>query len=420
MADRYLAGLAQLGPAYLADPALAPQLLEALIRCDDDGVPAETLINQAWLDCHWNSAEAVSMLMDINDFWDRGPEPLCRFMEACWARERPAWHHFIDIEDMEDNADFAAQVYARFSVEGPTDDVLSSMMYLSRSLDCDRYAVPIMPDMINRGMRDNPTKNLLKLWRRYMVTDGIDDGAVRAIAVLLADDDLANNAVRVVECMRMRHIKPMLGAITALAGRPTGQAARRASRILVGLSDTPCAPDLARVICQYPMRPYVQRLGHRTLLQPAMQAYAKAHRAIDLLIDLWNVLPGATIISGGFTTVLEMEPTWFELGKMESRPDYVPPDSAHGAIYHMHVRGTPPRHGYWNFQKTFHYFPEAVEVIAKRAPRVSREVKWARRGPLLASMASYNKMRSRRTQPCEVLSRLAHCECCWPVVFQYL
>ena len=92
--DRHEARLDALGEEYLEDPAVAPQLLHALLHVDDADA-----IDQAWLNRHWDDPRAINLLVDIKDCWNRLPAPLGDFMQACWDRnDTNEWHYFVDID----------------------------------------------------------------------------------------------------------------------------------------------------------------------------------------------------------------------------------------------------------------------------------------------------------------------------------
>ena len=419
------AEVAVLGDRYLSDPSVAPYLLEKLVELPDGG--AETCIDQKWLDIHWDQPCAIDMLVAITDFWDRQPEPLSCFLQTCWARNDPAWHHFIHINIVEDDYMYGADgglshlMYQRFVAEGPTDDVIDSMYFLSASLDSDRFALPVLLDILNRGMVQNPCRKLLKLWRRYNVIYNVSDDAMTSLKAVLTSDELANDAIRVVECLRMHDIPGLLPDVVALANSATCQASRRARRVLVGLSDSHLAKSLAHAVSDGPWHIYMRRFHYKTMMQRKMVAFLVQNNLIDVAVDLWNDLPATSLQHGVFTAILEMDPCWYTRFRINERPDLVAydPGTTDDIIYYMYMHGQPPPDQHM-FRKALRSKPGAVQTIAMRAPLVKKELCWSRRRGLLMALCANTKTHLCKKAKGSVLLRLASCEYCWPVVFKYL
>ena len=413
--------VAALGRAYLDDYALAPQLLEALVALPS-GFAVEHAIDQAWLNVHWDQPCVVKMLVDIADFWNRMPEPRCRFFETCWQRDDASWHHFIDFTIIEGGEDRLANlVYRQFLTEGPSDHVIDSLYFLSASLDSDRFADTIMVDIVNRGAIANPCLALLKLWRRYNVVEGLHDSTLVELTKLLAIKHLANDAIRVVECLQLPEVSVMLPSVAALASHSSCQASRRARRILVNVSDTHLAPQLAHVVCTQRYHVFIRRLHYTTLMQKVMLAFLVSNGAIDVAICLWNDMPDTSLRHGVYTAIMEMDPGWMDRVKMVERPDLVQafPTSVHQAIYYMYMRGEPPPSAAL-FRSAYYANKNAVHAIAKRAHLVKHEINWMRRAGLLLALNAFARAQGAKKRQCTILTRLARAEYCWPSVFQYL
>ena len=412
----------QLGERYTREPSVVNALLRAIVAHDDPAL----LIEQAWLGCHWDHPDAIEFLVDINDLYGLAPEPLQEFMHVCWARNEPAWHHFLTLDLLETQPELAGQIYSRFVDEGPSDEVIDSMMFLQGTLDSDDYAKEIMPYMINRGMLSNPCSGLLKLWRRYGVCEGLEEPALIALSYKLGRQELANYAIRVVECLKFRDIRPMLDNIAHLAcnGPAVDIAARRARRVIVDVSTGMCCKHVARAICAgaFGWQSWMARLHHAC--QWRLLDYMRDHRAMDPMIDLMNTFPSSALRHGVFTRIMQMDPDYFERADINHVPEETFPTSVHSAVHYMYMRGQPPP-AIAFFYAALDMYPGAVSCIALRAPLVHREVTWARRKLLLCAMAAANAARPVKSVhgtrgATDVLKVLTAHECVWPAVMQFL
>lgn len=412
----------QAGERYLDDPTAAEDLVRALVAHSDPAL----LINQAWLNCHWDHPDAIELLVDISDIYGLAPEPLQEFMHVCWARNEPAWHHFLTLDLLEDQPGLAGQIYGRFVDEGPSDEVIDSMMFLQGTLDSDDYAKEIMPCMINRGMLSNPCAGLLKLWRRYGVCEGIEEPALIALSYKLGRQELANYAIRVIECLKFRDIRPMLKNIAHLAcnGPALDIATRRARRVMVDVSTGMYCKHVACAICAgaFGWHAWMARLHHAC--QWRLLDYMRDHRAMDPMIDLMNTFPSSALRHGVFTRIMQMDPDYFERADINHVPEETFPTSVHSAVHYMYMRGQPPP-AIAFFYAALDMYPSAVQCIALRAPLVRCEVTWARRKLLLCAMAAANAARPVKSVhgtkgPTDVLKVLTAHECIWPAVLQFL
>ena len=413
-----------LGRQYVLDPSLvAKELLCRLANHDEGGL----LIEQAWLNCHWDNPDAIDFLVEISDIYGMAPEPLREFMHVCWARDEPAWHHFLTLDLLEDDPELAQHVFQRLAEEGPSDAVIDSLMFLQGSLDSDAYAEHIMPDLINAGMVDNVCVGLLRLWRRYGVCDGLHQDALQELRRALGQPLLANAAVRVVECLRFRDVRPMLPNVAFLACHGWDIATRRARRVLVEVSGGMYAKHVARAVCQQPWRSWMARL-HPSCLWRLLD-FMRDFRAMEPMTMLLNQFPVTALRHGVFTRIMEMSPDYFER-EIIDHVDAAPfPTSVHAAVHYMYMRGQPPP-AISLFYKALEQHPDAVCCIAMRAPNVHREMTWARRKLLLCAMVAACRGRGKRTRPgcCTgkklprkgVLHALASHECVWHAVLQYL
>ena len=404
--------LGVLGPRYLADPSLAGEMMEALVCIDN----APAVINQAWLDCHWDYPDALRFLVDCYDCWGRQPEPLGDFFQACWARNDIVWHRFVDVDTIEDDAHLADLMYDRFALEGPTESVVRSMMYLRVSLDSDQYADDIMPQLINSGINGPNARGLLKLWRRYGVTDHCGE-AIVALNDHLAGD-LADDAVRAVECLRMKHLTCLMDSLSQLTGSASGIASRCARRLIVGASDTHYDRCVANAITQVPWHNYMTRFHPRTLWR--MVDYMMEQGALRTMIDLWNAQPNHGLVRGLFTRIMAMNPAYSERAEIVETARLDPfPTTMHTSIYYMYMRGMPPPAMQF-FHDANRAWPDAVKALG-RAPAIAREIKWARRKGLLVAMSTTPATARKKPRgPRGVLTRLHEHPATWPVVFKYL
>jgi len=425
--DEAMSALAELGPRYMTDPTVAPQLLHALFHVND----AEKVINQAWLDCNWSHPLARNFLVDVNDCWDRHPEPLRDFIEVCHAADDPAWHYFADIDVFEDDPALAQVIYSRFAYEGPTDDVLGTMLRLRGSLESDHYADIIMPELVNLRMRTGTCSSaLLKLWRRYCVTDGVDEAAIGALKPLLTGDlysypDAANDAVRVAECLRIGQLPQLVPALVCLAAGEIGNASRRARRLLVAISDTHLGVRIARAIQDTgaPWHTYMARLHLRTLWH--MMDFMLRVQAVGTMQLMYNTHPMIAVDYGLFTRILCLDPMDPRGQPVQTYgPLRLPPATVHHAIYHMAVEGVPPP-DMGLFHRAHREWPDAFQALA-RAPAINRELKWTRRKGLLLAMAMTLRrdaerclLRDRRGGVPALLALAAH-EAVWPCVLAFI
>jgi hypothetical protein len=410
------ADLQALGARYMDEPAVAPQLLEALLRIDDADA-----IDQAWLNCNWADFRAINLLVEIHGCWNRHPTPLGDFMQACWGRNDTAWHYFVDIDVLDHDPALARLIYQRFAHEGPTDQVLETMGGLRNSLESDHYADLIMPDLINQGMRENPARgDLLRLWRRYGPVNGVAQAAIGALKLLLvlgAVDsakpclhvDLPKEAVRVVECLPRSQLPSLLPALVRLASS-CSSASRRARRMLVVVSDTHLGVLIAHALPGVPWHAYMARFHRRTLWH--MLDYMLEQREVPTMQALWNTYMGIGLDVGLFTRLVC-------LGVQVETPCALAGDApagVHAAIYYMHVRGVPPPD-----ISMFHWaqreWPAALQVLS-RHPAICRELNWARRRGLLMPLVRATGAATGTATG--TLGRLHTCEAIWPVVMGFL
>lgn len=418
--DEAMSALAELGPSYMTDPTVAPQLLHALFHVND----AETVIDQAWLDCHWRHPLARNFLVDVNDCWDRHPEPLREFIEVCHAADDPAWHFFADIDVFEDDPALAQVIYSRFGYEGPTDDVLGTMLRLRGSLESDQYADIIMPGLVNmRTHTGTCSSALLKLWRRYCVTDGVDEAAIGALKPLLKGGglypypDAADDAVRVAECLRIGQLPQLVPALVCLAAGEIGNASRRARRLLVAVSDTHLGVRIARAIQDTggPWHTYMTRMHLRTLWH--MMDFMLRVQAVGTMRAMYDARPATAVDYGLFTRILCLDPAACRLVRAPVDPV---PDTVHTAIYYMAALGVPAP-DMELFHRALREWPDAFQALA-RAPAINRELKWARRKGLLVPMAmaaARCPLRDRRGGVSALLALATH-EAVWPCVLQFI
>ena len=293
--------LSEIGSRYMADPSVAFELLGALMEHDASVVAPE------WLNCHWDHPDGIAFIVDISDIYNMAPEPLAEFMHVCWARGDTAWHHFITLEIIEENPDLAKQIYDRFVAEGPTDEVVESMLFLRASLDSDRYADDIMPGMINEGMRTNPCNGILKLWRRYYVCDGVEPAALKTLGGLLGEEWTAYTAIRAAECLKIRDVRNILDQIAALGAKDAPFAAVAHARgIMRDLSDGHAAADVARAVRKQTWHPYIEQLNPSCLWK--MLGYLRDNSAMRPLANLLNQFTPLAIKRGVFTHIMELNP----------------------------------------------------------------------------------------------------------------
>jgi len=417
--------IAELGARYLKDPSVANDLLRALVDVVDRVANPGEMIEQEWLNCHWDEAGTISFLVDISDIYDRHPEPLNEFMRVCWECDEPQWHHFINLETLETDTALSQQYYRRFLLEGPTNEVIDSMLFLRASLDSDRYADAVITDMVVRGMAENPCIGILKLWRRYAVNYGVEPAALETLAqMLLGDTRLAPYAIRVVECLRFRDVLPMLDQVANLASYPNGIGGCRARRIVKGISDGLFTKEVAAAVRKQPWHPYVDDLNDSCMWR--MLGYLRDSGAMTTLARLFNLYPSTAVGRGVFTHIMECDPTSAERVHLFAWPADTFPTSMHAAVYYMHMRGQPPQ-AIQFFYEAVRRYPMAVECIASRAPLVRREVTWARRKLLLCCMAratreveKNNKMMRGAGVRVPLLRMLADNQCVWHSVMKFM
>jgi len=411
--------LGRLGPEYMADPCVGRQLFEVLLRMPN----AEKVIDQAWLDIRerWCNPDTIYFLVDVNDLWDRRPEPLRLFILELQGADIVAWHHFVDVGVFEDDPELAQLIYDRFSHEGPTNEVLQTMCCLRHSLESDHYADKVMAPLINRCMRDEAPcpANLLKLWRRYCVTDGVDDGAISLLAPLLAGGhyaDAAKDAMRVVDCLKISQLPIVLGAVVELAAASVhADASRRARRLLVAVSDTHVGVRIAYAIehGNSSWLPYMARLHIRTLWY--LMDYMAKHGAVTTMQSMYDAHPACAVECGLVTRLLCCTPpvrSEMPLYVLQTYPAHV-----HTAIYYMFVNGKLPPD-----MKLFHQARRQWPAVFKTlciAPAINCELKWARRKGLLVAMARCARLRARRGGH-SVLLALAANEAIWPCVLKFI
>jgi hypothetical protein len=396
--DRHEATLDALGEEYLEDPAIAPQLLHALLHCDDADA-----IDQAWLNRHWDDPRAINLLVDIHDFWGRCPQPLGTFLQDRWDKNDTAWHFFVDSDLIDGDPALAARIYQQLAREGPTDKVLETMCGLRHSPESDHYADIIMPGIINRA---DASPDLLRLWHRYGPVDGVGDRAIGGLLRALDCAPMRGDAVRVVQRLQMMHLPRLIGALVQLAAAPTGCDSRRARRILVRVSDTHLGVRIAKELPGVPWCAYMASFHHRTLWH--MMDYMLEQREVPTMQAMWNTYMGIGLDVGLFTRLQC-------LGVQVEAPSAIgtdPPAGVHAAIYYMHVRGVPPPD-----ISLFHWahreWPAALQHLS-RHPAIRRELNWARRrGLLLALVRRYGTATG-------TLGRLQDCEAIWPVVMGFM
>ena len=407
--------LRMLGERYMANPDAADDLLVELMQRERP----ERHIRQEWLNCHWDNDDAVSFMAGMADIYGFYPEPIEEFLHTCWERNCAEWHSFILLADVETNDLLARQIYARFELEGPSDEVIDSMLFLRVSPLTDRYASVVMPSILNRGMRDNRCcTGLLKLWRRYAVSRDLDDSTLAALMELLDVQDMAHDAVRAAECLTMGKLKDRLEPVAKLAARNWDAASGTARRIIRGLSDSVYVRWVADAVSRHPWHPYLDSAHTRLLWR--LVDHMRNQRAVKALTYLYNFHTPVAVAKGVFTALMEIKLDYHERARLYNYDADDFPVNVHAAVIYMYMRGQPPPTG---FHEALQKHPEAVRYIARRAPLVRKEVCWARRKTLLCAMAEWaakDAVRPCCREPVGVLKRLARSEAAWPMVLAYV
>ena len=121
-----------IGQQFLRDPSVATKLLFALLDLPDQ--TRQHVINQAWLNVHWEDSDVRGTLTVIWNMCNRRPEPIIDFLRVCWHHNDTFhWHYFLS-DDMLDCPDTACELYRRFDIEGPTRLVIDNMKFFAEFL----------------------------------------------------------------------------------------------------------------------------------------------------------------------------------------------------------------------------------------------------------------------------------------------
>lgn len=369
-----------LGPLFLSDHTVADELLEALLEAPD----AERIINQAWLDVHWEHSNVRDVLTAICDLWDRVPEPTVDFLQVCWCHNDDRWHNFLS-HDMLECHHTACELYRRFDREGPTERVIDSLMFFRALDESDRYAQPIMAKMINRHAQgDAFLEDAFHLWYRYGPLRGLTSDAFDMLEDGLRCKATAYRAMRVVEIIEMKHVKQLLPTLAKLAaGSSTQPGVVRARHLIIDLSVTRHRKLVARAIRKAPWHNYLAHVPREALWY--LVDYMRENRAMGVLSDMLSAVPDICVTRGVFTAFMACQPTRRERMTIYGMPKYAPlPTCTHQAVYYMYMRGEAPP---TLFHDALRGHPEAVHAIARDAPLVRKEVTWARRKLLVCCLA---------------------------------
>jgi len=413
-----------LGPLYLQDPTLAPELTAALRRHAGD---PELIVNQAWLDCHWHHPEAFEMLVEIArdhpDLDDREPQPITRFMKYCWHHKLQDWHHFIRLAHL-DSEPFAHMIYAQFAHEGPTDDVLESLCFLSNSTESDRFADVVHGMMLAALSREchGAQARALRLWRRYpLPREYVTAEMVLKFRQLLKDPLVQHRALRIFEHFTFRVAKQMLDEIAEVAVHGlTLEAEDRARAIITGLSYGRGACHVARAVVQHGWHDYLTGLHHQ--VQFLILDFLQTHRRFDMLLALYDIAAHVSVARGVFTRIMEMRPTALERMCIGTGGDLCggSPMNMHAAVHYMYFKGqVPPFKVY--FYQALQAHPDAVATIAERAPAVRVEVRWARIKLLACClMLGGTAPVAKRPKVSCAMAKLAEYQEAWTIVLGYL
>ena len=395
--------LEKVAQRYMDDPAQFSAMLAELLLVDDADA-----IQQDWLNCHWDDPRAINLLVDINDFWGRCPQPLGTFLQDRWDKDDTAWHFFVDSDLIDGDPALAARIYQQLAREGHTEKVLETMWCLQHSRESDHYADIMMPDLVNRAAL---SADLLRLWHRYGPVDGVGDRAIGQLLHVLrcANSPMRGDAVRVVQRLQIMHMPRLVGALVQLAAAPTECDSRRARRILVRVSDTHLGVRIAKELPGVPWHAYMARFHHRTLWH--MLDYMLEQREVPTMQALWSTYMGIGLDVGLFTRLVC-------LGVQVEAPCALlqeAPDGVHAAIYYMHVRGEIPSVGLFHW--AHREWPAALQVLSVH-PAIRRELNWARRRVLLLTLMR-RAGTATGTATC-TLGRLEDCEAIWPVVMGFM
>lgn len=402
--------LDMVGALYLTDPTLASELLAALDTARTAS-PGEFYIRQQWLNCHWEHPEAFAALVEISDLYNRAPEPLPRFLEYCWRHQLVDWHHFIPFE----LGDLEPSVFAQFAREGPTDDVLESIHFLGRRPAYDE----IVWDLISQAIQaPAPHPTGLILWR---ITGPLPDryvtpGALSVLEDLLVGDHalLQGEALRVCTCLKMSQVAPMLGAIALLAHTRT-----RARRIILGMGGHGrYKARVASAVKQHGWHEYLTG-GHRNLLYELLDMLQE-HRRWDVFLGLYDSAPYSAVGRGVFTRLMENCTTLWEDIPQGYCCLWTTPTSVHSAVHYMYYQGQVPPFAHY-FNEALQAHPDAVANIAKRAPLVRKEVRWAHMKLLVCCLPRRERPAKRaKAGARDVLLALARHPESWPIVLGFL
>jgi len=337
-----------IGALYLDDPSYADDLLR-LIRQQ-----GACKIDPLWLGCHWDDPRAFRMLQSIAEDFRRYPHPRERFLEHCWARDRP-WYWFIEPEDLEDDQ-LAAAVYARFEYEGPTPDTLTTMRYLDMSEASDVHAVRIMSSLVERSLQMPVMPRLaLSLWRRYRhPLQGLP-------ARLIEDPAYEWPAMHIVEFQTDEACLPLIPAMVNVCD---GSALAR--RALVRLSH-PYPEQVARAIPLCTYLPVTDEFSHEC--GRFMLPYLRRHTMRIRTADLFLSDPRRGVREGVFTAILSM-------GIIYTGPRMQGFDGlqVHDSIYRMANGGAASTA---TMHKAIREEPEALDVLGLEC--IARERRWLRR-----------------------------------------
>jgi len=384
--------LSVLGPAFLKDPEVAPQLLEAIKRLPD-GQP-ELTIEQAWLDVHWDHPKANNIIVEIAARWDRHPEPIGDFLEVCWKHDYIGWHLLLPlIKDDELVLECLVEgIYRRFAEEGPTEEVVSSMMSLRRSggtRATKKWARSILGTMINNALSvpDLPPIGLFVLWWTYKPND-VEPAALRRLeALMVPGTPYAIWGTCIATGLPLSSVCTMLGKLAYLARGPTSAAMRNARRLILATSGSAghCV-DVARALEKTPWREYMTRLDPKT--QWHIVPYMRDNRAIATMATLYNRDTDHAIRQGLFARIMECDPSEEEMLQLEWAAPIDVGTGAETALHWMHVWGRLPHCQVPHFHEALVAYPKAVKAIARKHEWVAKEMTWARRKMLLCCMAA--------------------------------
>lgn len=416
--------LAQLGPAYMKDAGLAGTLLEALERLPEG--QQELTINQAWLDRHWHHAAVRRVLRDIFVRWDRFPEPLGDFLEACWTYDDDCWHDFVRRAQFLDNddlvEDLAEAIHDRLLKEGPTPHVFKTMMMMRGCYAASVWSFGITGILVNAAMKDPapPSNNMLTLWWRYNPNDVGRHAIARLEGVLQEGGRRAAGACRVVHGLPMYHLSlQMMRSLVEIAQGRASIGSAYAIQTLIRASGTRRAKCVAEAVsgslawCEYMGRLSIKALWH-------MATFMRDTGAFTPMIKLYNDEPERAIRTGLFARILESDPSEADLQRLRwVRP--LDETSAEATVHCLHAWGSLDRAG-TAFSQAVQAYPRAVAVLARHSPWVRTEMTWQRRKLLLCCLARGDLGAVKRPAPATrgLLATLAMHECMWAPVLAFL